>query len=68
MENWGKILTANRTNLHVLGTATLPFEINDQVYKFGAYVVQRLYYKDYISHKVILGKVALVNYNGIINL
>ena len=61
-KNLGKILTSNGTNLHVLGTVTLPFGINNQMYKFEAYVVQRL------SHKFILEKDVLVNYNGIFNL
>ena len=61
-EHHGRVLTANGSNLHVLGIVTLPFEINNQVYKFRAYVVQGL------SQKVILGKDFLVYYNGIINL
>ena len=57
-----EILTVNRTNLHFLITVIVPFKIKNQIYEFGAYLVQRL------RHKVIKGKDFLANYNGIINL
>lgn len=40
MKSLDKILSANGTNLYALGTLTLSFEINNQIY------LDRMWYKD----------------------